>query len=185
MTQDGTWHVPERFPTGDFGPEKPGRRLGIATGGSPHCCCPSDRVAPSRYRPEASTDPYVLALEHAVPQITGSLRICKPNARCARRPAGNAGAGGGNGPSSSSACGCGFRSAADECTAEAWSWSPGSRDVAEETTGSPKFLGNPKCPFATFSRRRQDCGHQTGTVQPRGPWYVKSRGSRGRSFGAQ
>ena len=35
-------------------------------------------------------------------------------------------------------------------TAEAWSWSPGSssRDVAEETAGSPKFLGNPKCPFA-------------------------------------
>jgi hypothetical protein len=33
---------------------------------------------------------------------------------------------------------------------EAWSWSPGisSRDVAEETAGSPKFLGNPDCPFA-------------------------------------
>ena len=45
---------------------------------------------------------------------------------------------------------------------QAWSW-PGSsgRDFAEETTGSPKFLGNPKCPFARFSRRRQDCGHQT------------------------
>ena len=34
------------------------------------------------------------------------------------------------------------RSLADECTAKAWSWSPGvsSRDVAEEATGSPKFL---------------------------------------------
>ena len=42
------------------------------------------------------------------------------------------------------------RSAAGECAAAAWSWSPGSsgRDIAEETTGSPKFLGNPHCPFA-------------------------------------
>ena len=42
------------------------------------------------------------------------------------------------------------RSSADECAAEAWSWSPGisGRDIAEETTGSPKFLGNPHCPFA-------------------------------------
>ncbi len=42
------------------------------------------------------------------------------------------------------------RSPADECTAEAWSWSPGvsSRDFVEETTGPPKFLGNPNCPFA-------------------------------------
>jgi hypothetical protein len=30
------------------------------------------------------------------------------------------------------------------------------RDFAEETTGSPKFLENPECPFAMFSRRRQD-----------------------------
>src|SRR5262249_19885212 len=68
-----------------------------------------DRVALGRCRPRAPTDPYVLALEHTVLQITGSLHVCKPNARCARRPAGNAGAGGGNGPSSSSACGCGDR----------------------------------------------------------------------------
>ena len=27
-----------------------------------------------------------------------------------------------------------------------------------------------KFPFAMFSRRRQDCGHQTGTVSQRGPW---------------
>ena len=44
------------------------------------------------------------------------------------------------------------------------------RDAAEETTGAPKFLGNPNYPFAMFSRRRQDCGHQTGTVPQRGPW---------------
>ena len=43
-----------------------------------------------------------------------------------------------------------FRSPADECAAGAWSWSPGNsgRDVAEETTGSPKFLGNLDCPSA-------------------------------------
>ena len=37
-----------------------------------------------------------------------------------------------------------------EFIAEAWSWSPGisSREFAEETTGSPKFLGNLHCPFA-------------------------------------
>ncbi len=34
--------------------------------------------------------------------------------------------------------------------------------IAEETTGSPKFLGNPNCPFAHVPiRRRQDCLHQT------------------------
>jgi hypothetical protein len=46
----------------------------------------SDRVASSRYRPEAPTDPYVLALEHTVLQITGSLRACKPNARFTSHP---------------------------------------------------------------------------------------------------
>jgi hypothetical protein len=40
---------------------------------------------------------------------------------------------------------------------------------AEETTGSPRFPGNPDCPFALFNRRRQDRGHQTGTVPQRGP----------------
>jgi hypothetical protein len=78
------------------------------------------------------------------------------------------------------------RSPADEWAAEAWSWSPGSsgRDFAEETTGSPKFLGNLDCPFALFSRRRQDCVHQTDKVPQRGPWYQNSKGSRERSFGA-
>jgi len=43
------------------------------------------------------------------------------------------------------------RSPADECAAEAGSWSPGSsgRDVAEEATGSPKVPGGPRlsvCP---------------------------------------
>ena len=37
-----------------------------------------------------------------------------------------------------------------------------SRDVAEEATGSPKFLENLNCPFAHVPRRRQDCG----TCQP-------------------
>jgi hypothetical protein len=43
-----------------------------------------------------------------------------------------------------------FRSPTDECAAEAWSSSPGAPAgiFAEETTGSPKFLGNPNCPFA-------------------------------------
>ena len=57
--------------------------------------------------------------------------------------------------------------------------------ITEETTGSPRFPGNPDCPFAMFNRRRQDCGHQTSTVLQRGPWYVKSRGSHERSFDAQ
>jgi hypothetical protein len=80
-----------------------------------------------------------------------------------------------------------LRSPADECATEARSWSPGSsgREFAEETTGSPKFLENPKRPFAMFSRRRQDCWYQTGKVQQHGPWYVKSKGSRERSFDAQ
>jgi len=60
------------------------------------------------------------------------------------------------------------------------------RDVAEEATGSPKFLGNLNCPFAHVPiRLRQDCSHQTITVQQRGPWYVKSKGSHERSFEAQ
>ncbi len=60
------------------------------------------------------------------------------------------------------------------------------RDVTEEATGSPKFLGNPDCPFAHVPiRRRQDCSHQTTTVQQRGPWYFKSKGSHERSFDAQ
>ena len=60
------------------------------------------------------------------------------------------------------------------------------RDVAEETAGSPKFLGNPDCPFAHVPiRLRQDCSHQTITVQQRGPWYNKSKGSHERSFEAQ
>ena len=34
-----------------------------------------DRVASGRYRPEAPTDPYVLALEHTVLQIMSLLRV--------------------------------------------------------------------------------------------------------------
>ena len=44
--------------------------------------------------------------------------------------------------------------------------------------GSPKFLGNLNCPFANVPiRRRQDCLHQTITVQQRGPWSSKGKGS--------
>jgi len=44
--------------------------------------------------------------------------------------------------------------------------------------GSPKFLGNHDCPFAHGPiRRRQDCLHQTITVQQRGPWSSKGKGS--------
>src|SRR5262249_28943447 len=80
-----------------------------------------------------------------------------------------------------------FRSPADECTAGAWSGSPGisGRHFAEETTGSPRFLGNPDCPFALVRRRRQDRGHQTIAVPRRGPRYPNSKGSHERSFGAR
>ena len=46
-----------------------------------------------------------------------------------------------------------FRSSADECTAEAWSWSPGSsrRDLAEETTGPPKVPGESRLSVCTCS----------------------------------
>jgi hypothetical protein len=54
------------------------------------------------------------------------------------------------------------RSPADECTAKAWSWSPGisGRDLAEEATGAPKFLGNLNHPFAVF---QTDAGRTAGT----------------------
>jgi hypothetical protein len=106
----------------------------------------------------------------------GAMTPCRPSRRTSLPSFG--------GTSAFTRC---FRSPTDECAAEAWSWSPGSsgRDAAEETTGSPKFLGNPKCPFAMFSRRRQDRRHQTDTVPQRGPWYQKSKGSHERSFDAQ
>ena len=50
----------------------------------------ADRVAPGRYRPGAPTDPYVLALEHTVPQIRDSLRDNRASALCAQGPRGNA-----------------------------------------------------------------------------------------------
>ena len=56
---------------------------------------------------------------------------------------------------------------------------------SEETTGSLKFLGNPNCPSAHVPRRRQDCLHQTNTVQQRGPWSSKGKGSHERSLDAQ
>jgi len=60
-----------------------------------------------------------------------------------------------------------------------------SRDAAEETTGSPKFLENLSCPFAHVPiRLRQDCLHQTITMLQRGPWSINCKGSRERSFEA-
>ncbi|WP_145059983.1 hypothetical protein [Adhaeretor mobilis] len=45
-----------------------------------------------------------------------------------------------------------IRSLTDECAAKAWSCLPGvsDREVAEEATGSLKFLGNLNHPFAMF-----------------------------------
>jgi len=72
-----------------------------------------------------------------------------------------------------------FRSPADECAAEAWKLVTrySGRDVAEETTGDPKFLENPDCPFAMFKSTpaglltpdRYRCSSMA--------WYGKSRGS--------
>jgi hypothetical protein len=56
---------------------------------------------------------------------------------------------------------------------------------AEETAGSRKFLGNLDCPFAHVQSTPAGLPHQTIAVQQRRPWYVKSKGSRERSFGAQ
>jgi hypothetical protein len=80
-----------------------------------------------------------------------------------------------------------FRSPAAHSSAGAWSWSPGSsgREYCRGEDRISKFPGNPDCPFAMFSRCRQDRCHQTATAHRRGPWYVNSRGSHERSFGAQ
>ena len=57
--------------------------------------------------------------------------------------------------------------------------------LSEETTGSPKFLGNPDCPSAHVPRRRQDCLPQTNTEQQYGPRWANNKGSRKGSFDAQ
>src|SRR5262249_18232422 len=44
--------------------------------------------------------------------------------------------------------------------------------IEAETVGRPKFLENPKCPFALFRRRRQVCCHRTATPPQPGPWSV-------------
>ena len=46
-----------------------------------------------------------------------------------------------------------------------------------ETTGSPKFSGNPHCPFAHVLRPRQDCMPLTIAVQQCGPRKGNSKGS--------
>ena len=61
---------------------------------------------------------------------------------------------------------------------------PGNRP--RRRARSPKFLGNLNCPFAHVPiRLRQDCLHQTITVQQRGPWAIKGKGSHKWSFEAQ
>ena len=51
----------------------------------------SDRVAPGRCRPRAPTDPYVLALEHTVLQIRGSLHDDRATGPCKREAMGSSG----------------------------------------------------------------------------------------------
>ena len=79
------------------------------------------------------------------------------------------------------------RSPADECAAEAWSWSPGDsgRESTRRRQDLPSSWGPPIVRLHMFSRRRQDCLHQTITVQQRGPWYVNSKGSHEGYFDAQ
>ena len=70
-----------------------------------------------------------------------------------------------------------FRSSADESAAEAWSWSPGisGRDIRRGDDRISQVPGEPQCPFAHVLRPRQDCLHQTITVQQRGPRYGKEQ----------
>jgi hypothetical protein len=79
------------------------------------------------------------------------------------------------------------RSPADECAAEAWSWSPGDsgRESTRKRQDLPSSWGTPIVRLHMFSRRRQDCPHQTITVPQRGPWYVNSKGSHEGYFDAQ
>ncbi len=49
----------------------------------------------------------------------------------------------------------------------------------------PSSWGTPIVRLHMFSRLRQDCSHQTITVQQRGPWLNKCEGSHERSFEAQ
>ena len=72
-----------------------------------HTLPAEDRVAVGRCRPTAPTDPYVLALEHTVPRIMGSLRVSTSNGQCEREPAGSAGACDKIYPRASSECDCG------------------------------------------------------------------------------
>jgi len=107
----------------------------------------------------------------------GAMTSCRPSRRASLPSLGGA-----------SAFTRWFRSWADECAAQAWSWSPGisSRGIAKETAGSPKFLGNPHCPFARVPhRRRRDQLRQTTKAQRRGPWSSQGKGSRKGSFDAQ
>jgi hypothetical protein len=63
------WQVVRAFWPGS------GREAGQSGNDSPRPLDTADRVALGRCRPRAPTDPYVLALEHTVPQIRDSLRV--------------------------------------------------------------------------------------------------------------
>ncbi len=80
------------------------------------------------------------------------------------------------------------RSPADECTAGAWSWSPGisSRDFPRKRQDLPSSW---EIPIVRLHMFPSDAGRtactRPFTVQQRGPWYYKSKGSHERSFDAQ
>ena len=80
------------------------------------------------------------------------------------------------------------RSSTAECTVEAWSWSPGIsiRESPRRQGWISQVPGESQLSVCTCSyRRRQDCSHQTSTVQQRGPWTPRCKGSHERSFDAQ
>ena len=98
-----------------------------------------ERCPPGRsYTAPHSSTPTAQSSRMAVPRLhryyQSATTSCRPSRRASLPSLG--------GTSVALAC---VRSSADECAAEAWSWSPGisGREFAEETTGSPKFLGNP------------------------------------------
>ena len=76
------------------------------------------------------------------------------------------------------------RSLADECTAKAWSWSPGisSREFAEETAGSPKVPGEPQCSVCHVLVTPAGLLAPDHKVQQRGPWSSEGRGSHDSLF---
>ncbi len=60
-----------------------------------------------------------------------------------------------------------------------------SRVLPRKRQDLPSSWGTPIVRLHMFSRRRQDCLHQTITMQQRGPWSSQGKGSHERSFDAQ